>query len=141
MPQYDVPDNSSMIVKTELAMIGELRKVLKRLHYPMEVMLCSRWYAVYPLSDRLLADMMQKRGVFVGQSIVYRRSLKILPVLAVFFRRRNRSAGTSSQMNETYIKVAGQWKCLTAQWRRHGDMVKQDHHAVKLITGSMLGFK
>ncbi len=28
-----------------------LRKVLKRLHYPLEVMLvCVRWYAAYPLS-------------------------------------------------------------------------------------------
>ena len=34
-----MPDNKEMIVKTDLAMIGELRKVLKRLHYPLEVML------------------------------------------------------------------------------------------------------
>ena len=44
-------DNNEMIVKTELAMIDELRKELKRLHYPLEVMLvCARWYAAYPLS-------------------------------------------------------------------------------------------
>ena len=42
-----MPDNKEMIVKTDLAMIGELRKVLKRLHYPLEVMLvCARWYGV-----------------------------------------------------------------------------------------------
>ena len=29
-------------------MIDELRRVLKRLHYPLEVMLvCVRWYAAY----------------------------------------------------------------------------------------------
>jgi transposase-like protein len=34
-------------------MIESLRKVLKRLHYPIEVMLvCVRWYAAYPLSLR-----------------------------------------------------------------------------------------
>jgi hypothetical protein len=39
-----VPDNTDMIVKTELAMIGELRKVLKRLYYPLQVMLVrARW--------------------------------------------------------------------------------------------------
>jgi putative transposase len=55
-----VPDNSDMIAKPELAMIGELRKVLKRLHYPLEVMLVrARWYAAYPLSFRHLEEMMQ----------------------------------------------------------------------------------
>ena len=30
-----------------------MRKVIKRLHYPFEVMLmCVRWYAAYPLSLR-----------------------------------------------------------------------------------------
>jgi hypothetical protein len=36
----------------ETTMIPELRKVLKRLHYPLEVMLvCARWYAAYPFPD------------------------------------------------------------------------------------------
>ena len=40
---------------------GELRKVLKRLHYPLEVMLvCARWYAAYPLSLRHIEEMMQE---------------------------------------------------------------------------------
>ena len=56
-----MPDNKEMILKTDLAMIGELRKVLKRLHYPLEVMLvCARWYAAYPLSFRHLEEMIAK---------------------------------------------------------------------------------
>ena len=56
-----------------MAMIGELRKVLKLLHYPLEVMLvCARWYAAYPLSLRHLEEMMQERGVFVDHSTVHR---------------------------------------------------------------------
>jgi transposase-like protein len=52
--------------RTETAVIPELRKVLKRLHYPLEVMqVCVRWYAAYPLSFRHLEEMMQERGVFV----------------------------------------------------------------------------
>jgi transposase InsO family protein len=43
-----------------------LRKVIKRLHYPLEVMLvCVRWYAAYPLSLRNLEEMMAERGVIV----------------------------------------------------------------------------
>ena len=44
-----------------MVMIGELRKVLKRLHYPLEVMsVCARWYAAYPLSFRHREEMIAK---------------------------------------------------------------------------------
>ena len=34
-------------------MIEGLRTVIKRMHYPLEVMLvCVRWYSAYPLSFR-----------------------------------------------------------------------------------------
>lgn len=49
-----------------------LRKVLKRLHYPFEVMLtCVRWYVAYPLSLRHIEEMMQERGVFVDHVTVH----------------------------------------------------------------------
>jgi hypothetical protein len=60
-----------------------LRKVIKRLHYPLEVMLvCVRWYAAYPLSLRNLEEMMAERGVIVDHATVHRWALKMLPVLA-----------------------------------------------------------
>ena len=63
-------------------MIGEMRKMLKRLHYPLEVILvCARWYAAYPLSLRHIEEMMQERGVFVDHSTVHRWALKILGVV------------------------------------------------------------
>ena len=40
-----------------------LAKVLKRLHYPLEVILtCVRWYVAYPLSLRHLEEMMAERA-------------------------------------------------------------------------------
>ena len=66
-------DNANMTTTTQLAMTSELRKVLKRLHYPLEVMLvCARWYAAYPLSLRHIEEMMHERGVFVGSVAVSR---------------------------------------------------------------------
>jgi putative transposase len=48
-----MPDNICMTETTQMAMVGEPRKVLKRMHYPLEVMLvCARWYTAYPLSLR-----------------------------------------------------------------------------------------
>ena len=49
-----------------------LRKVLKRLHFPLDVMLlCVRWYAAYALSLRDLEEMMAERGVQVDHATVH----------------------------------------------------------------------
>jgi transposase-like protein len=98
-----------------------LRKVLKRLHYPLEVMLtCVRWYVAYPLSLRHTEEMMRERGVFVDHATVHRWAIK---VLAAVFRRRKHPVGKSWRVDETYIKVAGQWKYLYRAVDRAGDMV------------------
>jgi transposase-like protein len=67
--------------------------------------------------------MMQERGVFVDHSTVHRWALKILPVMALIFRRRKRPVGTSWRMDETYIKVAGQWKYLYRAVDKSGNTV------------------
>jgi putative transposase len=101
-----------------------LRKVIERLHYPLEVMLlCVRWYAAYPLSLRNLEEMMAERGVVVDHATVHRWALKILPVLALVFRSRKRPVGSSWRVDETYIKVGGQWKYLYRAVDRLGQTV------------------
>ena len=46
-------------------MIEALSKVIKRLHYPIELMLvCVHWYSAYPLSLRHIEEMMAERGVY-----------------------------------------------------------------------------
>ncbi len=101
-----------------------LRKVLKRFHYPLEVMLtCVRWYVAYPLSLRHIEEMMRERGVFVDHATLHRWAIKMVPVLAAVFRRRKHPVGKSWRMDETYIKVAGQWKYLYRAVDRAGDTV------------------
>ncbi len=90
-----------------------LRRVIKRLHFPLEVMLvCVRWYAAYPLSLRHIEEMMAERGVIVDHATVHRWALKMLPVLAAVFRRRKLPVGASWRVDETYVPVGGQWKYL-----------------------------
>ena len=54
--------------------------------------------------------MMAERGVAVDHSTIHRWTIKMLPVLAIVCRRRKRPVGKSWRTDETYIKVAGQWK-------------------------------
>src|ERR1700757_4837945 len=52
-------------------------RVLKRLHYPLDVILtCVRWYVAYPLSLRHLEEMMAERGISVDHSTVHRWAIK-----------------------------------------------------------------
>ena len=89
MVRYKVQDRSSMLLgcvaisaiwwATPMknldgqGMNDELRKVIKRLRFPLEVMLvCVRWYAADPLSLRNLEEMMAERGVRVDHATVHR---------------------------------------------------------------------
>ena len=105
-------------------MIQALRKVIKRMHYPLEVMLtCVRWYAAYPLSLRHIEEMMQERGVFVDHATIHRWAIKILPILTAVFGRRKRPVGLSWRMDETYIKVGGEWRYLYRAVDRDGHTI------------------
>jgi len=101
-----------------------VRQVLKRLHYPIEVMLvCVRWYAAYPLSLRQIEEMMEERGVVVDHATIDRWSIKMLPVLAAVFRRRERTVGASRRMDETYVKISCEWKYLYRAVDRAGHTI------------------
>ena len=71
-----------------------------------------RWYVAYPISYRQLEEMMQERGVEVDHSSLNRWVLKYTPVLDKVFRQRKRAVGIRWRLDETYIRVKGQWKYL-----------------------------
>ena len=88
-----------------MPMAEALRKVIKRLLYPIEVMLvCVRWYVAYPQSLRHIEQMMAERGVSVDHATIHRWAVKIAPVLAAVLRKRRRLAGSSWRMDETCIQ-------------------------------------
>jgi len=77
------------------------------------ILLCVRWYLAYPLSYRNLKEMMEERGVRVNHSNIYRWVQKFTPKLAAAFRKgKKRPVRSSWRMDETYIKIKGQWKYL-----------------------------
>jgi len=101
-----------------------MARVLKRLHYPLDVILmCVRWYVAYPLSLGHIEEMVAERGVCVDHSTVHRWALKLLPVLEKAFRRRKRPVGTSWRMDETYIRVKGEWRHLYRAVDKDGNTI------------------
>jgi hypothetical protein len=88
-------------------------RVLKRLHYPLDVILmCLRWYIAYPLSLRHIEEMVAERGIEVDHSTVHRWALKLLPVLEKAFRR---SKGPE-------LERAGEWTRRTFASRATGNI-------------------
>ena len=85
----------------------------KGAHFPQDIILtCVRWYVAYPLSTRHVEELMQERGVSVDHSTVNRWVITYSPQLEEAFHRRKRLVRGSWRMDETYLKVKGQWYYL-----------------------------
>ncbi len=85
----------------------------KGAHFPQEIILMGvRWYVAYPLSTRHGEDLMEERGVDVDHSPINRWTIKYSPLLEEAFHRRKRAVWVSWRMDETYMKVKGQWRYL-----------------------------
>jgi putative transposase len=86
----------------------------KGAHCPQEIILpCVRWYVADPLSTRPIEDLMRERGSHVDHSTVNRWVIKYSPQLEEAFHRRKRPVWLSWRMDETYIKIKGQWYYLS----------------------------
>lgn len=82
-------------------------------HFLPEIILINvRWYCRYPLSYRDLEEMMAERGIEVDHSTINRWVLKYAPELDKRIRPHLQSTNDSWRVDETYIKVKGQWKYL-----------------------------
>src|SRR5262249_28961799 len=86
---------------------------VKGAHFPQEIILMGvRWYLAYPLSYRHVEELLEERGVPVDHATIQRWVVKYSPQLEAAFHRRKRSGWVSWRMEETYIKVKGQWYYL-----------------------------
>lgn len=106
------------------ALSPAVAKVLKRLHYPLEIMLvCVRRYVAYPAIPRNLEEMMVERGIALGHSTVHLWAIKLLPVLEKALRRCKHPVGKSWRVDATYVKVRGTWKYLYRAVDKTGNTV------------------
>jgi putative transposase len=96
-----------------------------RLQHPIDVVcLVVLWRFRYKLSIRDLAEMFLQRGLIFTHEAVRDWETKLTPLLAEALRKRRHSqVGNSWYVDETYIRVQGQWQYLYRAIDRDGNLV------------------
>jgi transposase-like protein len=96
----------------------------KGANFPQDIILTAvRWYVAYPLSTRHVEELMGERGVHVDHSTVNRWVIKYSPQLEDAFHRRKRPVRVSWRMDETYIKIKGEWRYLYRAVDKQGQTI------------------
>ena len=103
------------------------------------ILLCVRWYLRYSLTYRDLEEIMAERGLSVDHVTIWRWVQRYAPVLNQRIRRELRRPNRSWRVDETYVKVAGNWAYLYRAVDSAGETIefmlspKRDLIAAKLF--------
>jgi IS6 family transposase len=88
-------------------------RAFRGFRFPAEVILWAvRWYLQFPISYRDLEAMLADRGVAVDHTTMYRWVQRFAPELEKRMRRHLRPCRGPWHVDETYIRVNGQWRYL-----------------------------
>ncbi len=92
--------------------------------FPKVVILQAVYYKLrFGLSYRDVEELLSIRGVKVDHATIQRWVFKFTPLVEQQFRKRKKSVGKRWRMDETYIKVKGQWKYLYRAVDKQGNTV------------------
>ena len=86
-------------------------------------MLALRWYLRYGLSYRDVEELLAERGIAVDHVTIYRWVQRFTPELIDAARPSRHVAGDRWFVDETYLKVAGQWVYLYRAIDQHGQVI------------------
>ena len=88
-------------------------RAFRGFRFPAEVILWAvRWYLQFSISYRDLERMLADRGVIVDHTTMYRWVQRFAPELEKRMRRHLRLCRGPWHVDETYIRVSGQWRYL-----------------------------
>jgi len=92
--------------------------------FPAEVILLAvRWYLRYGLSYRDLEELLAERGVEVDHVTLYRWVQRFTPQLVDAARPSRHSGGDRWFVDETYLKVSGEWRYLYRAVDQFGQII------------------
>jgi putative transposase len=99
----------------------------------------------YSLSYRDLEELMQERGYAVDHSTIQRWVVHYAPRIEQVFRKSKKRAGSRWRMDETYLKIKGEWKYLYRAVDKQGDTIdflltaKRDKQAARRFLNKAIG--
>jgi len=89
------------------------QELFKGRHFDPEIIvLCVRWYLTFKPSSRDLVQMMAERGILLAHTTILRWVQRYVPDFEKRWQAYARPVGDSWRVDETYIKVRGQWVYL-----------------------------
>jgi transposase-like protein len=87
------------------------------------IVLAVRWYLRFGLSYRDVEELLAERGVQVDHVTIYRWVLRFTPLLADAARPCRHAVGDRWQVEETYVRVAGQWRYVYRAIDQFGQVI------------------
>jgi transposase-like protein len=99
------------------------RSAFAGFRFPPEVVLAVRWYLRFGLSYRDLEELLAERGIQADHVTIYRWVLRFTPLLADAARLCRHAVGDRWQVDETYVKVAGQWRYVYRAIDQFGQVI------------------
>jgi len=117
-------------------------------HFAGEIILLNvRWYLKYALSYKNLEEIMAERGIKVDHTTIMRWVHEYSPEIEKKVRRYLKPTNDSWRMDETYIRVKGEWKYLYRAVDSNGNTIdfmlsaKRNKKAAKRFLKKALGPK
>jgi transposase-like protein len=90
---------------------------------PDVIVLAVRSYLRFGLSYRDVEELLIERGIQVDHVTIYRWVLRFTPLLAAAARPCQHRVGDRWQVDETYVKVAGQWRYVDRAIDQFGQVI------------------
>ncbi|MGI9284282.1 MAG: IS6 family transposase [Pseudomonadales bacterium] len=115
-------------------------------HHQQDIILqCVRWYVAYSLSYRDLEELMLERGYVVDHSTIQRWVVHYAPRIEKAFRKNKRRTDLRWRLDETYLKIKGEWKYLYRAVDKQGNTIdllltaKRDKKAARRFLSKAVG--
>ncbi|MDQ6613804.1 MAG: IS6 family transposase [Actinomycetota bacterium] len=86
-------------------------------------MLAVRWYLHYGLSYRDLEEVLAERGVDVDHVSIFRWVIRFTPLLIDAARPCRHGVGDRWHVDETYVRVAGEWPYVYRAVDQYGQVI------------------
>jgi transposase, IS6 family len=112
---------------------------------PEVILLAVGWYLRFSLSYRDVEELLAERGIAVDHVTLWRWVQKYAPELEKRLRKRLKTTNDSWRVDETYVRVKGQWRYLYRAVDSSGATLdfllsaKQDAEAAKRFLAKALG--